>query len=76
MGSTGDAYDNALAESSFASLETELIDRSSLADPGRRPARAVRLHRGFYNRQRHHSALAYLSPAEFERRDRSETMIA
>ena len=29
MGSTGDAYDNALAESFFASLETELIDRSS-----------------------------------------------
>jgi putative transposase len=29
MGSTGDAYDNAMAESFFASLETELLDRTT-----------------------------------------------
>jgi putative transposase len=46
MGSTGDAYDNAMAESFFASLETELIDRSSWRTPSRRPAGRLRLHRG------------------------------
>ena len=76
MGSTGDAYDNAMAESFFASLETELIDRTSWRT--RAEARlAVFDHiETFYNPHRRHSALGYLSPAEFERRYRPETTAA
>jgi putative transposase len=69
MGSVGDCYDNAMAESFNATLECELIARS----------RAWRTHsearmavfdfiEGFYNPHRRHSALGYLSPAAFERR--------
>ena len=76
MGSTGDAYDNAMAESFFASLETELIDRSSW--PTRADARLAVFDyiEAFYNPKRRHSALGYLSPAEFERRHRPETTAA
>ena len=68
MGRRGDAYDNALAESFFATLETELLTRQSFPHRG-----AVRLAifdylEGFYNSHRRHSALAYLAPAQFERR--------
>ena len=46
MGSVGDCYDNAMAESFFATLETELIDRSRLGEPRRGEGRGVRVHRG------------------------------
>jgi len=59
-------YDNAMAESFFATLKTELIDRQ--AWPTRRHARQaiVEWIEGFYNRQRLHSALGYLSPVDVE----------
>lgn len=70
MGSPGSGLDNALAESFFASLETELIDRSSW--PTRAAARAAVFDwiERFYNRARIHSSIGYLSPIEFERRYR------
>lgn len=68
MGAPGTAYDNALAESFFASLETELIDRSSWSGEDDARAAVFDWIERFYNRVRRHSALAYLSPAEFERR--------
>ena len=74
MGSTGDAYDNALAESFFATLEAELIDRSSWRTRADARLAVFDFIEAFYNPQRRHSALAYLSPAEFERRYRSETI--
>ena len=46
MGSVGDCYDNAMAESFFATLETELIDRSDWANPDRGEGCGVRVHRG------------------------------
>lgn len=66
MSRTGDCYDNALAESFFATLKTELIDRQPW--PTRRAARRAIFDwiEGFYNRQRLHSALGYLSPVTFE----------
>jgi putative transposase len=70
MGSVGDAYDNALAESFFASLESELIDRTSWATPTEARAAVFEYIEVFYNRQRRHSAIGYLSPDEFERRYR------
>jgi putative transposase len=68
MGSVGDAYDNALAEAFFATLETELLMRRRFAT--RQAARLALFDyiEAFYNSHRRHSALGYLSPAEFERR--------
>jgi len=67
MGAIGDAYDNALAEAFFATLETELLMRHTFAT--RKAARLALFDyiEGFYNSHRRHSALGYLSPAEFER---------
>ena len=62
----GDAYNNALAESFFATLETELLDRHTFLT--RDHARIALLHyiEGFYNTRPHHSALGNLSPRRFE----------
>lgn len=76
MGAPGTAYDNALAESFFASLETELIDRSRWATHGEARTAVFDWIERFYNRTRIHSALDYLSPAAFERRYRSGTSVA
>jgi putative transposase len=73
MGSRGDAYDNALAESFFASLERELVDRSRWRTTEEARLAVFDYIEVFYNRQRRHSALGYLSPAEFERRYRPAT---
>lgn len=68
MGRVGDAYDNAVAESFFATLQTELLDRRSW--PTRQLLRSAIFEyiECFYNRQRRHSTLGYLSPEEYERR--------
>lgn len=67
MGSVGDAYDNALAESFFATLQTELLDRHTW--PTRRQLRIAVFDylEGFYNPRRRHSSLGYLSPANYEK---------
>ena len=71
MGSIGDCYDNALAESFFATLETELIDRSSWATPAEAKAAVFEWIEVFYNRIRRHSSLGNVSPEQFEERYRS-----
>ncbi|MET8244936.1 IS3 family transposase [Streptomyces sp. NPDC005202] len=65
-GRTGSCFDNAVTESFFASLETELIDRFRT----RRDAEQQLFSyiEGFYNPWRRHSANGQLSPAEYERR--------
>jgi putative transposase len=66
MGTVGDAYDNAMAESFFATLECELIDRRSW--PTKTEARMALFTyiEGWYNPRRRHSALGQMSPANFE----------
>ena len=68
MGSRGDCFDNATAESFFATLECELLARRRF--PTRSAARLALFDyiEGFYNTHRRHSALGYLSPAAYERR--------
>ena len=73
MGTVGDAYDNAMAESFFASLECELIDRTHFGTRDEARREVFSYIEGFYNTWRLHSSLGYLSPAEFERRAAVET---
>jgi putative transposase len=68
MGSVGDAYDNAMAESFFATLECELLDRHRFKTHAEAKMAIFEFIEGFYNLRRRHSALGYLSPADFERR--------
>ena len=68
MGSVGDAYDNAMAESFFATLECELLDRRRFKTQAEARMALFAFIEGFYNARRRHSALGYLSPVAFERR--------
>jgi putative transposase len=67
MGSVGDAYDNALCESFFATLECELLARQRFATPGEARRAVFEFIEGWYNPHRRHSALAYMSPLAYER---------
>ena len=67
MGSVGDAYDNAMCESFFATLECELLDRHRFQTPAEARTATFDFIEGFYNTHRRHSRLGYLSPLAFER---------
>ena len=66
MGSVGDAYDNAMAESFFSTLECELIARTSLKSKDHARGEVFSFIEGWYNPRRRHSALGYKSPQKFE----------
>ncbi len=66
MGSVGDAYDNAMAESFFASLECELLDRRKFSSQAEARMACFSYIEGFYNPRRLHSALGYRSPISYE----------
>ncbi len=68
MGFVGDAPDNAVAESFYATLQTELLDRNSWPTRGEFKNGIFEYIEVFYNRIRRHSTLEYLNPDEFERR--------
>ncbi len=70
MGSVGDCFDNAMCESFFATLECELLDRRRFKTQAEARMAIFEFLEGWYNPRRRHSALGYLSPAEFERRGR------
>ncbi len=67
MGSVGDAYDNAMCESFFATLECELLDRRRFPNQVAARLAVFDFIEGWYNTDRRHSALAYLSPINYER---------
>ena len=67
MGNVGDAYDNAMAESFFATLECELIDRRSWQTKQAARLAIFTWIETWYNPHRRHSALNYQSPINFER---------
>jgi len=66
MGSVGDAYDNALCESFFATLECELLDRQRFRTQVEARLALFDFIEGWYNRRRRHSALDYQAPIAFE----------
>ena len=79
MGSVADCYDNALAESLFATLECELFDQQ----PGgrfetRREAMLAVFDylEAFYNPRRRHSALGQVSPSRYEAEHTARTAAA
>ena len=67
MGSVGDCYDNAMAESFFASLECELLDRTRFRNHAEAKAELFRYIEGWYNTHRRHSAIGQRSPVNFEK---------
>ena len=72
MDSRGDAYDNAVAELFFATLKKELVYREGPWRTRRELSAAVYDYiELFYNRERRHSTLGYVSPHEFELLDPS-----
>jgi hypothetical protein len=66
MGSVGDAYDNAMCESFFATLECELLDRHRFKTQAEARLALFSFIEGFYNPRRRHSSIGYLSPIEYE----------
>lgn len=68
MSRKGNCYDNAVAESFFSTLKNELIHHQAYHTRDDASREIFAFIEGFYNRQRLHQSLAYLSPLEFERR--------
>src|SRR5262245_60811107 len=67
MGSVGDCYDNAMCESFFATLECELLERSTFRTKAEAEAVVFQFLEGWYNPHRLHSSLGYVSPINYEK---------
>ncbi len=66
MSRKGDCWDNAVAESFFATIKTELTESASYVTRAVATAEIAEYITGFYNLRRRHSHLGYISPIEFE----------
>jgi putative transposase len=66
MGSRGDCFDNAVAESFFSTLKKELVRRQTWKTRRELGAAVFEYIEVFYNRERRHSTLGYLSPEQYE----------
>ena len=71
MGTVGDAYDNAMCESFFATLERELLARQRFPTKAEARMAIFEFIEGWYNPIRRHKGLGRISPIEFERRHHS-----
>jgi putative transposase len=67
IGSVGDAYDNAMAESFFATLERELLNRRRFKSQAEAKMAVFEWIEAWYNPHRRHSSLGYRSPVNYER---------
>jgi putative transposase len=67
MGAAGSALDNAACESVISTIKCELVNRRSFRSRDQARMACFDYIEAFYNPRRRHSALGYLSPAEFER---------
>ena len=70
MSRKGNCFDNAVVESFFGTLKVELVHRCRFATRQQARQEVFEYIEVWYNRSRRHSALGYLSPAQFERRHR------
>jgi putative transposase len=70
MSRKGNCWDNAVAESFFATLKVELVYQSRWSTRAQARSQVFEYIEIFYNRRRRHSALGYLCPDEFERQHR------
>ena len=68
MGSVGDAYDNAMCESFFATLECELLVNKRFATKAEARMAVFCFIEAWYNPHRRHSGLGHLSPIDYERK--------
>ncbi len=66
MGSVGDAYDNAMAESFFSTLEAELLSHRRFASQAEARMACFSYIESWYNPVRLHSGLGYRSPITYE----------
>jgi putative transposase len=66
MGSVGDAYDNAVAESFFGTLQLELLDRRHWTSRQQLANAIFEWIEAFYNPKRRHSFIGQLSPVDYE----------
>lgn len=66
MGSIGDAFDNAMAESFFHTIQLELFDRQRWSTRAELANAIFEYIEAFYNRTRRHSSLGMLSPIDYE----------
>jgi transposase InsO family protein len=76
MSRTGDCYDNAVAESFFATLKAEHVDHEDFATRAIGTASIGDYVESFYNAARRHSHLGYVSPIEFELRSQTAALAA
>jgi transposase InsO family protein len=76
MSRRGDCWDNAVAESFFSTIKLELVYESEWATRAEARAAIFEYLEVFYNGERRHSSLDYLSPAAFERRHHEESLAA
>ena len=67
MSGKGNAYDNAMVESFFATLKTEAVENNVYETRQQARTSIFSYIEGFYNPKRRHSSLNYLSPNDFER---------
>jgi len=73
MGSVGEAYDNAMCESFFATLECELLARRRFTSQAEARMAVFSYIEGWYNPARRHSGIGYLSPIAYEMQMLKET---
>jgi putative transposase len=66
MGTVGDCYDNAMAESVFATIETELLWQHTFTDLADATSHFIDFVEGFYNTTRRHTSIGNISPLQFE----------
>jgi transposase InsO family protein len=76
MSRKGDCFDNAVVESFFGTLKTELVYHQQYATRNAARSAIFEYVEVVYNRQRRHSALGYCSPADYEMQYRRQQMMA
>jgi putative transposase len=75
MSGKGNCYDNAMVETFFKTLKSELVWRTVFQTRAEATEALARYSDGFYNPRRRHSALGFESPVQFEKRSANQTAL-